>query len=311
MQRFKVSIIGSGSIGTTIAYTLLIRNTNLDICLVNRNYSKSWAKAFDISHCMPFLKDRSISAINAEDCFDSDIIIVTAGALPKPNGTRSDVIQDNIDIFNSIIPTLAKNNPDTLFINITNPVDSMAYAIQKISGSPDTRVLGTGTELDRMRMQWILQNEFALEADKIAIDIIGEHGDSMVPIWSKAKYKNNDEGYFITNFDNNERQKILEMTKGAGWEIRKAGEHSCYAIAYTTVRIVESIINASNDLFLVSSLVHGELGLENVYMSFPTIIDHTGVIKKIIPELTKEESINLHKSYAALKEQISEVDKIL
>ena len=134
--RARVSIVGAGSIGTTIAYTLALRCPALDILLVNRDQRRAWARAFDMSHCAPELPGRAVRSGGLEDCTSSEVIVLTVGVLPKEDGTRSDVLRDNVEIYRAIVPGLAETCPSAVFIVVTNPVDAMAYAAWRLAGSP-------------------------------------------------------------------------------------------------------------------------------------------------------------------------------
>ncbi|KAF7599933.1 MAG: hypothetical protein CGU29_04060 [Candidatus Dactylopiibacterium carminicum] len=311
MRSKKIAVVGSGAIGSTVAHSLILRNRDIEVLLVNRSQQKAWAKAFDIGHTLAELEGRSIRAVMPEECEGADVIVMTAGALPREDGTRADVIQDNVAIFRQLVPLLARHNPEACFLNVTNPVDAMAYAIRRLSGFSPGRVLGTGTELDAMRLRAFLAEQYPLEAQRISIDVIGEHGDSMVPVWSRAQHGGTPLEIAIGLFDTAEKEELLTSTRRAGWDIRLAGEHSCYAIAFTATRIVEAMIQASPRPLLVSSLMQGELGIHGVYMSLPTTLGPGGVVQKHLPTLTAEETAQLEHSRAQLALQIAQVEALL
>ena len=178
---------------------------------------------------------------------------MTAGALPKENGTRADVLRDNVTIFQSLLPELGKNNPQAMLLNITNPVDSMAYAAGKIAGLPPKQVIGSGTELDSMRLRHFTAQALGLDAEKLQILIIGEHGDSMVPLWSLATYDGIPLSEYCPTLNDHLKAELMHKTKRAGWDIRLAGEHSCYGIAFSAVRIAETILGYHQHPISVSS----------------------------------------------------------
>lgn len=311
MKKTKIAIIGAGTIGTTVAYTLMLKHENVDVLLVNRTEKKAWGKSFDISHCLPDLPHRTIQSCSINDCVGADVLIITVGILPSPNGKRADMIKDNIKIFKCIIPILVKNNPHAVIVNVTNPVDAMAFALQKISKFPPERVIGTGTELDRMRLKKFMADTHHLDPCNIEIEIIGEHGDSMVPVWSAAKYKGVPLEDAVEGWGADKKKVLLEKTLQAGWDIRKSGEHSSYAISYHTVRIIERLMERSKDPILVSSLMKGEWGFSNVFMSLPTILGKNGVEKRLVPNLTKEEEEKALFSKEKLYDQLKVTDQFL
>lgn len=311
MTHPKIAVIGCGAIGTTLAYTLLLRHPHLEISLVNRNPQKAWAKAFDMSHCSPELPNRAIRAETPEECTGSDIIIMTAGALPRENGTRADVLKDNVAIFQTLLPTLARNNPNAVLINITNPVDAMAYAAGKITGYPPERVIGSGTELDSMRLRHFTAQALDLNAAELDIQVIGEHGDSMVPLWSLATYqgKSLTEAYPLLNEDL--KATLLHQTKRAGWDIRLAGEHSCYGIAFSAVRIVEAILGESNQSVRVSAELQCEFGLPHSFISLPTTLNRTGIIQRHLPDISDAEYQLVMHSANLVQQQLDMVRQLL
>lgn len=310
MERKKIAVIGSGAIGTTIAYSLMLECSSVEISMINRSENKSWAKAFDISHCEPFLDGNTIYSESLEQCRGADILVMTAGALPKKNGTRADVLKDNIAIFKTLLPTLAANNPRAVILNITNPVDSMAYGIQRITGFPEGRVIGTGTELDTMRMRRFIGEHLGLAPDKISFHIIGEHGDSMVPLWSGGRY---DGAPLFTGADGlgASKDELLHKTKRAGWDIREAGEHSCYAISYSAVRIIRAIVESTDSRLLVSSPFAGEYGIGNVFMSQLSILGSDGIEDRVVLDLSDDEQKALESSADIVWGQMKMVDSLL
>ena len=311
MTHPKIAIIGCGAIGTTLAYSLLLRHPHLDIALVNRNPQKSWAKAFDMSHCSPELPDRTIRSEAPEECTGADVIVMTAGALPRENGTRADVLKDNVAIFQMLLPTLARNNPHAVLINITNPVDAMAYAAGKITGYPSERVIGTGTELDSMRLRHFTAQVLDLNATELEIQVIGEHGDSMVPLWSLATYRGQSLREICPSLDEELKATLLHQTKRAGWDIRLAGEHSCYGIAFSATRIVETILGHSSAPIKISAEIQDEYGLSSTFLSLPTQLDLRGIESRIMPSLSSPERSQLEQSAEIVKKQLDEVDKLL
>ncbi|MBP7462570.1 MAG: hypothetical protein KBA26_14895 [Candidatus Delongbacteria bacterium] len=310
-KNHKIAVLGSGVIGSTLAYSLMLRCKNVEISLINRDERKAWIKAFDISHCESLFSNRSIKSVGINDCYGVDIIVITAGTLPNENGTRAEVLRANVEIFINLLPGLARNNPQAVFINVTNPVDAMAYAAYQITGFPKQRVIGTGTELDRMRLCTLIGREFHRSPDKFQIDILGEHGDTMLPVWSRACYDGRPIRDGIEDFNDEIRRDLLKKVIRAGWDIRQAGEHSCFAISLSTTRIIESMIGMSDRPVLVSSGLNGDYGIDGVYMSLPTRLGAGGVIERSSPDLTTDEHLALMASAEAVRTQMKAVDAIL
>jgi L-lactate dehydrogenase len=311
-RKSKITIVGSGAIGTTIAYSLLLRRPNVELVVFNRDGRKARARTFDMSHCGPCLEGSSVRAGGADDTAGSDIIVMTAGVLPEVDGKRSDVLRDNIEVYRELVPPLAARSPGAVLLAITNPNDSMAYAAYRLAGLPSSRVLGTGTLLDGLRLRTFIGEAYGLDPSRIEAEVIGEHGDSMVPLWSRAAYCGSPLEVWLRGagkeLDAAARRGILERTRRAGWDIRLAGEHSCYGIAFSAVRIIESLLGFSAGPLTLSSLLTGECGIREVYMSLPAVLCRAGIGSIEEPTLSDEEAKSLLASAAAIREQMDQVD---
>lgn len=311
MERKKIVIVGSGTIGSLLAYSLFIRHEGIEIELINRDEKKSWAKAFDISHCQPELPRRSIRSVNLRVCKDADIVVMTAGTLPSEHGTRSDVLRENVHIFEELLPEIAELNPRAIIVCITNPVDALTYAALRITGFAEARVLGSGTELDGMRLRALAAERFKLDPSRLSIEVIGEHGDTMVPLWSRATYDGKPLGEMVQDMSECEMDELTQRTRLAGWEIRRAGEHSSFAIAFSADRIIEGILGCSQNRITVSSMVDSEYAIHKTCLSLPVSLSPSGILKHHVPEISKRESIALAESAHVVQTQMEEVDRIL
>jgi L-lactate dehydrogenase len=314
-QSSKITIVGSGAIGSAIAYSLLLRRAKAELVLVNRDGRRSGAKAFDMSHCLPGLEGGSIRAGGAEEGAGSDIVVLTAGVLPKAEGKRSDVLRDNIELYRSLLPPLAALCPRAVFLVVTNPNDAMAYAAQRISGLEGPRVLGTGTLLDGLRLRGFIAEAFGLEPAGVEALIVGEHGDTMVPLWSGARYAGRALGDYLRDsgreLDAEAKGRILEKTRRAGWEIRLAGEHSCYGISFSALTIIEAILDGSEEEITLSAPVPGASGERGLFMSLPVKLGREGFRPVPPPAMSEDEAAALRASSAALRAQMDAVDELL
>jgi L-lactate dehydrogenase len=308
----KITIVGCGSIGTTIAYSLFTRRPGLDLVLRNRDERKAWAKAFDISHCSSGKEGSAIRSGSLADTAGSDVIIVTAGALPKEDGKRSDVLCDNIEIYRELIPPLAARSPNAAFIVVTNPVDAMAYAAYRLAGASASSVIGSGTLLDEMRLRTFIGQAYASDPGKIEVHIVGEHGDTMVPLWSGAAYAGRPLAEHLAergfDFGATAKEALLKKTKRAGWDIRLSGEHSCYGISFAALLVVESILGYAEEPLTVSSYSAAEAGLRDLFVSLPAVLDRRGIASRSMPPISEEEAKALRASQDALRAQMDLVD---
>src|SRR5581483_9966691 len=183
----RIAVVGLGNVGSTFAYALLLSGLAAEIVLIDTNRSKAEGEAMDLNHTVPFAHPTRIWAGGYEDCAGAAITVVAAGANQKPGGeTRLALLQRNADIFTQIIPAVVAHNPHGLLVIATNPVDVLTYTSYKLSGFPAQRVIGSGTILDTARFRYLLSEYFGVNARSVHAYMIGEHGDSEVPVWSLA-----------------------------------------------------------------------------------------------------------------------------
>ena len=243
------------------------------------------------------------------------MIVLTVGVLPRENGTRADVLGDSVDTDRGIVPRLAEICPSAVFITVTNPVDAMTYAAFRLAGSPRGRVIGTGMVLDSLRLRAFIGEASGLYPVRVSIDVVGEHGDTMVPLWSHAAYEGRPLGVALAEAGPVAMQEakaaLVERTRRAGWEIRLAGEHSCYGIAFSATRIIEEVLHPSDCRLAVSAPFEGECGIRGVVMSLPTQLGARGVAARVVPPMDEHERAALLQSSEALLPQMAVVDALL
>jgi len=308
MKTNKISIIGSGFVGSTTAFAIMDAGLVSDIVLVDINRDKSEAEAMDLTHGAAFVKTVNITAGILGDTTGSDLIIITAGIGPKPGESRLDILNKNIPIFKDIVPKLAQFSPDAIFLVVSNPVDILTYITYKFSGFPSHRVIGSGTVLDTSRFKSILSKQFSIDARNIHAYIIGEHGDSEIAAWSTIKIAGMsiDEYCKIDKLDYNEEFKtfITDEVKHAAYEIINRKGYTNYAVALAVRRITEAILGDEQSILTVSGLQNGESSLNDVYIAMPSIVGRNG-IRKILPiPLSEDEFKKLNDSANLLKEII-------
>jgi len=249
MKKSKVVVIGVGAVGSTTAYTLLLRSRMDELVLIDANAGKAVGDALDMNHGMPFLGQTKVWAGTYEDCKDADIVIITAGAAQKPGEPRLNLLKRNIAIYESIVSEVLKYNDDGILLIATNPVDIMSYFCQKKSGWPTHRVIGSGTLLDSARFRYLIGERLQLDPRSVHAHIIGEHGDSELPLWSLA----NVAGSSIS-LSEEEKSDIFTHTRDAAYEIIEAKGATYYAIALALDRIVTAILSNESAVLNVSTL---------------------------------------------------------
>ncbi|SET30254.1 L-lactate dehydrogenase [Paenibacillus sp. NFR01] len=299
----RVVVIGTGAVGTTTAYTLLLRRRMPELVLIDVNHQKALGEALDMNHGMPFVGGVKLWAGTYEDCREADIIIVTAGASQKPGETRIDLLRKNISIFKDIIQKIAKYNQHAIVLIATNPVDILSYATLKISGFDRRRVIGSGTVLDSARFRYLIGLHKELDPRSIHGSIIGEHGDSEVPVWSLANVAGVDLG-----FDEGVRNEIFEDTKNAAYEIINAKGSTSYAIALALDRIVDAILHNEGAVLNVSTLLSNYHGVSDVYLGVPCVVDRSGVREVLDLPLSESEQALFKQSADKLKAEISKLE---
>jgi len=298
----KVVVVGAGQVGTTICFALMMSGIASTIVLVDRNSDLSDGHVMDLNHGLSFVQPARIFAGNYSDCKGADIVVVTAGAAQKQGETRLDLVRKNTDIFKDIIPNIAAHNPGTL---LTNPVDILTYVALKVSNYPMNRVIGSGTTLDTARFKFLLSRHCRVDPHNVHAYIIGEHGDSEVPVWSQANIAGlplkEDCPACERSCSAKERDEIFGQVKNAAYEIIDRKGYTNFAIALAVVRIVTSILRDENSVLTVSSLINNYYNISDVCLSIPTIINMNGISKHINIDLDEEESRKLQASAEALK----------
>lgn len=302
----KVAIIGCGMVGATTAYTLMQHGLFSEMVLVDVNKERAEGEAMDINHGMTFASPMDIYAGDYDDIMDAAIIVVTAGAGQKPGETRLDLVKKNAGILGTIIPEIAKRNYQGILLIVANPVDILTHVAQKMSGLPRNRVFGSGTVLDTARLKFLLGRHLNVDNRNIEAYIIGEHGDSEIPVWSSANVGGVPIHDFceMWGFYNHEKamEEIANGVKNSAYEIIRKKKATYYGIAMGVQRICEVIVRDEKSILPVSIYLDGEFGLEGATLSLPSIVGKDG-IEKIVPiSLSDEEQKALAHSADVLKE---------
>ncbi len=311
----KITVIGSGRVGSTIAYSLTCRGLADEIVIIDIDGNRAMGEALDIRQGLSYDSACRIYAGNYEDAKDSNIVIITSGIARKPGQSRLELIQTNIAIQESIIPEITKHAPDAIYIMVSNPVDILTYSFCKLSGIPENRVIGSGAIIDTARLRSRIADYCGLEVGNIHAYIFGEHGDSGFSPWSLARIA----GMHVDEYQKSVETSEILTTKIDIPEIEKYVRESgarvisrkgatFYAIASTVCYIVKAVVTNANTAMTVSTMMHGEYGVNDVCLSTLNIIGRNGVVGKINPSLTDEEIEKLHNSEKVLKDIISQID---
>jgi len=304
-NKSKVAIIGAGFVGASAAFALSLNQMVNELVLIDALKEKAEGEAMDINHGLPFLGQMSVYGGDYSDCADCDAIVITAGANRKPGETRIDLAKKNVAIAKEITGNIMKYYTRGVILVVSNPVDILTYKIQKWSGLPEGRVLGTGTVLDSARFRYLLSKKLNVDIRNVHGYVIGEHGDSQLPLWSathiagkKISEYFDDPKYNITD---EEKAEIAKDVKCAGAEIIKRKGATYYAIAVAINTILESLLRNQNTIRTVSSVINGKYGIDDVALSLPSIVNAEGVREIIDLPLTAEEQAALEYSADQLK----------
>ena len=305
----KVSIIGGGGlVGSCAGFALQAGGIVRDIALVDINQDLVEGQALDLLHGSSLLYDQNIYAGGTEQVTDSDVVVITAGLRRKPDESRLDLINRNVALFKNILADVKSHGlkSDAIVFVVSNPVDVLTYlAIQEL-GLPASQVIGLGTVLDTTRLRSMLAARLQVQPTQVEVTIYGEHGDSMVPIWSAAQIA----GIPLDKFPGVTQNLIAEIekkTRGSGAEVIKKKGGAGFAVGVSIADVVHSIALDSNRIMPVSSLQNGLYGLRDVSISVPTVVGRTGVLGCVEVDLWPKEKMALQRSGSVLRETIDKV----
>ncbi len=314
-MRRKITIIGAGSVGSTIAYTLSNTDIASEIVLIDINKDKVTGEVLDIAQGTCFRDPISIVAGEYIDATDSDIVIITSGVARKPGQTRIELTKTNVDILKQITPNIVKYAPEAKYIIVSNPVDIMTYVFTKISGIPEKQIIGSGTILDTARLRHGLSEKLDVAQKNIHAYVYGEHGDTSFIPWSCADigsanidaYRDMmvEEGKDIPPID---KEEILAYVQKSGSQIIANKGATYYAVSSAVVKLCNMLAGSQGSISTVSTMMHGEYGVDDVCLSMLTLVGPSGIEGKVPVRLTEEEIGKLRKSGDALKAVIKQID---
>lgn len=311
----KITIIGAGSVGSTIAYTLSMGDIASEIVLIDINKEKVMGEVMDITQGTCFRDPISIVAGELEDAKDSDIVIITSGIARKPGQTRIELTQTNVNILKSITPEIVKAAPNALYVIVSNPVDIMTYVFTKISGLPENQIIGSGTILDTARLRCGLAEHFRVAQKNIHAYVFGEHGDTSFIPWSCADVSGAGVDEFVEmskamgrDVKDLDRDAMVEYVHKSGGKIIATKGATFYAVSVSVCKLCAMLLSSSDSIATVSSMMHGEYGIEDVCFSTLTLVGPNGIQGKMPVELNEEEIGKLKASAEALKAVISEIE---
>ncbi len=311
----KITIIGTGSVGSTIAYTLTVNGLASEIVMIDINNERAVGEAMDIRQGTPFCTPCDVYAGSYQDAKDSNIVIITSGAARQPGQSRLDLAQNNINVIKSIIPDITRYAPDATYLIVSNPVDVLTYAFCKHSGIPEERIIGSGTILDTARLRTRLSEYFSINQKNVHAYVFGEHGDSSFVPWSLVNISNvpiaqchksllrSDEV-----FDELDYAEVEEYVRKSGARVIERKGATFYAISISVCHICKCLLSGIDTTMTVSTMLHGEYGIEDVCLSLLNVVGSKGASSKVLHMLADNEIAALRKSAENLKHVIRSVE---
>ncbi len=304
-EKNKVAVIGCGFVGSACAFTLMQHSLYSEMVLIDVDRSRAEGEAMDISHGLLFAKPMNIYAGGYDDLADASMIIITAGANQKPGETRLDLVRKNTKILLSVLAEIEKRNFRGNILIVSNPVDILTRVAQRHSALPEERIFGSGTVLDTARLKYLLGEHLSVDSRSVHAFIIGEHGDSEIPVWSSA----NVSGVPLHDFcemrgyydHDNAMLEIGESVKNSAYAIIERKGATYYGIAMAVLRICEAVVRDEKSILPVSAALHGEFGIEGATLSVPAILGKNGVEKLVPISLSESELTRLRYSADMLK----------
>ena len=309
--RGKIVVIGAGFVGSTVAYTIMMEKLASEIVLIDINKEKATGEAVDMCHGMSYVWRTEVRSGEYSECADADIIVITAGVGRKTGQTRIDLAKINVSIVRDICGNIMKYAVDPVILVISNPVDILTYIVREETRLPASRVIGSGTTLDTGRMRYLISERCGVDARDVNAYIVGEHGDTQVPLWSKT----NISGRLFRNFCDECPKKcgkpdlelLHDQTMTAGAQIIAAKGATFFGIAMAAARIVGAVMNDENAVLTVSSVQSGAYGVSDVALSLPSVINRTGICRIIDIEPDPDEMMKLAASAESLKTVLAQV----
>ncbi|WP_088041735.1 L-lactate dehydrogenase [Bacillus sp. EAC] len=307
----RVALIGTGAVGASYAFGMLNKGLAEELVMIDLNKEKAEGDAMDLSHCLPFVSSRTrIWAGDYSDCKDAALVVITAGAAQKPGETRLDLVAKNTAIFKGIISEIMSAGFNGIFLIATNPVDILTYVTWKFSGLPKERVIGSGTSLDTARFRYLLGDYFNVDSRNIHGYIIGEHGDSELPVWSQTTVGTQPILQVIKKnpqFKQSELDEIFFNTRDAAYHIIKRKGATYYGIGMGLVRLTKAILKNENSIITVSAYLDGQYGENDLYIGVPAVINRGGIREIVELDLNELETKQFKASVNTLRKTMEPI----
>lgn len=306
-----IAIVGAGEVGSSFAYAALIRGVARKLILVNRTLDKARGDAMDLSHAMPFCSPTEITEGDYSACAEADVVVITAGASQEPGMSRLELTRKNAEIIKSVVGSVMEHNPDPILLVVSNPVDILTYVALKESGLPPSRVFGSGTVLDSARFRYLLSRQCGVDPRNVHCNVVGEHGDSEILLWSRANIGGVSLDEYCANCERecpiSFREAVTDDVRKAAYRIIEAKGATSYGIGMSVVRILEAVLDNQSSVLTVSTLIKEYEGVRDTCFSLPSIVSRKGVVGTLFPQLEAEERRGLVESASLLRKNLESI----
>jgi len=308
-SKSKIAIIGAGSVGATIAYACMMRAVAKELVIYDIDRAKVDAEALDLNHGLQFVQQVKLEGSDDIGIINgADIVVITAGAKQKPGQSRMDLAQANAGILRTLIPQIINAASNAILLIVTNPCDVMTYVALKVSGLPQSQVLGSGTVLDSSRFRYLIAKRVNVAVQNVHAYIVGEHGDSEIPLWSSATIANIPLHEWAVmqhgKLSTMDRTVIFQNVKTAAQQIIRGKGATNYAIGLATAKILDAILRDENRVMPVSGLLQNYRGIEDVCLSVPCIVNRSGLEQSLPVPMNANEEAGLKNSAEIIRSAI-------
>ena len=315
ISKRKVAIVGTGLVGSTTAFSLITQGVCDEVMMIDINKERAYGEMLDLQDSIEYLnRNVKITTGTYEDCGDVDIIVITAGAPPKPGQSRLDTLELSAQICRSIVNPIMASGFDGIFIVISNPVDMITHYVQFLSGLPKNQVIGTGTAIDSARLKNLIAKLVKVDPRSVHAYSMGEHGDSQMVPWSTVTVAG--KPFYDVITDNKELvgdvdlDELVHKTAKEGWEIYNRKGTTYYGIATACTGVIKAILNDENRIIPVSTLLEGEYGEKDVYAGVPTILNRTGAADVLEIHMTPGELARFKESVSVIRENTNKLMEV-
>ena len=312
-EPVKIAVVGAGKVGSSFAYAALLQGLASELVLIDKDPTRAEGEALDLQHTVPFSNAIEIRASNMLDTAGAAVTVICAGRSPQPGQSASDVLEHNVAVIKEIVPQIAEVNPDGIILVASSPVDVLTYGAWKLSGLPRRQVIGTGTVLETARFRYLLGRHFGVEPRSVHAYILGENGETELPVWSSATIA----GTHIMDMskahgrDASALDDIFKQTRLAEGKVRELKGSPDHAIATALVEMAESIVRNKKRIFTVASVLEHEYGVSEVALSVPTVLSREGVDRVLHIELNDQEMADILYSARKIASEIHFADFVV